>query len=84
MRNVVTAIAILVFSGSATSASDMSGRFFTQDKQALSAKTVAVPGAAVHTTRSTRLPVIQASSDIPVIALPKSLRPTRPPAGSLL
>ena len=83
IRNVAAAIAILVFSGSAASASDMSGRFFTQDKQALSPKTVAVAGAALHTTRSTRLPVLHAS-DIPVIALPKSLRPTRPPAGSPL
>jgi hypothetical protein len=84
MRKSVAAMVVVVFSGSAASASDMSGRFFMQDKQALPARTVAVAGAAVPANRPTRLPILQQASDSPVIALPKSLRPTRPPAGSPL
>jgi hypothetical protein len=83
MRNSVSALVILVISGSAASASDVSSRLFTEGKQASAANTGAVAGFA-QANRSTRLPVLQKAADIPVIALPKSLRPTRPPAGSPL
>jgi hypothetical protein len=83
MRNSMAAMVIVLFSGSAAGASDMSGRFLAEGKQARSANSVAV-GVAVQANRSTRLPAFQQAADIPIIALPKSLRPTRPPAGSLL
>jgi hypothetical protein len=84
MRNSVAAMVIVLFSGSAAGASDMSGRFLAQDKQARSANAVAVAGVAAQANRSTRLTAFQQAADIPIIALPKSLRPTRPPAGSPL
>ena len=83
MRNSVAATVILMISGSAASASEMSGRLFSPGKQALAANSVVIAGAP-QANRSTRLPALPQASDIPVIALPKSLRPTRPPAGSPL
>jgi hypothetical protein len=83
MRNLVVAIA-LVFSVPTVSASDMSGRLFPQERQAGSARTFAVVEPAVQPTRLTRLPALREATDIPIIPLPKSLRPTRPPAGSPL
>ena len=81
MRTYLVAIALVVFGVSNAHASEMTGRLFAPDK-ALVARTVMV-GATAQATR-TRLPAIREVSDIPIIALPKSLRPTRPPAGSPL
>jgi hypothetical protein len=84
MRNSVVAVAFVVFGVPAASASDMRGRLFTPETATISAKTAAAVSPAMQTSRSPKFPVIREAADIPIIPLPKSLRPTRPPAGSPL
>jgi hypothetical protein len=84
MRDAVLAVAFVALGASAASASEMTGRLLAPQKQTLAARNVAAVSPSLQATRSTRLPVIREAADIPIIPLPKSLRPTRPPAGSPL
>ena len=82
MRNCVVAMAFVALGVSSAGASEMVGRLPAPDKQAVPAKAVASVIPTMPANR--RLPAIREASDIPIIPLPKSLRPTRPPVGSPL
>jgi hypothetical protein len=79
MRNCVAAITFMVLGSPIALAAETVGRFPAPER-ANSAKTVAVVSPAVLMKPA----ALREVSGIPVIPLPKSLRPTRPPAGSPL
>jgi hypothetical protein len=78
MRRAVLTLVLLASTVSLTSAAEGGRRAAFKERQAAPVVSIAAP-APVLTEQAT-----PAVSDIPIIPMPASLRPKRPPAGSPL
>jgi hypothetical protein len=86
MRKIVLATTFVALGVSIASAAELPRRSFVTAKQTASAMGVWPVALVAHQQAGTalQLPATREASVIPIIPLPKALRPTRPPAGSPL